>query len=290
MPNVTLLSGVSNYLTEARRQWDSGQVLTVNGFNYTGTPTLHFANKKATKALIVDLTREGNALTAPIPNSLLREPYDILAYLYVTDGDDARTRVDITIPVNPRVEPDDYVYTEDEGLVTLQAINDKAEGILDATNKRAAEILDETEAAIDQALDDLKNFVVPVATETALGGVKAEAATEEDTVPVHIKADGTLAVKAPVNNMATVTLTAANWVTGTTELTQAFTLDGVVDGMKVDIIADTGVLTFLENTDGILIRIENSDGNLIAHLTPKEISSVSVTEDVTLTLQYYEVK
>lgn len=47
---------------------------------------------------------------------------------------------------------------------------------------------------IDILVSNSNDYVLPVATSETLGGIIAENATEKDTVPVHIKEDGSLAV------------------------------------------------------------------------------------------------
>ena len=124
------INNASNYQTENLTQWDSDQVLELSGVVFTTTPVVHFANKKSAKALVVEPTLQSGVLTVDIPNSLLRYPHPIVAYVYSYDNDAGTTELSITIPVIPRIQPDDYVFAGDKGFLTLAAINSKVDTLI----------------------------------------------------------------------------------------------------------------------------------------------------------------
>lgn len=136
MLSVNLIEEVSKYQTESLTQWDTDQILQISGVTYKTTPAVHFANKKSAKALVVTPTLISKGLTVDIPNSLLRQPYPIVAYIYSYDNDSGSTELGITIPVIPRIQPDDYIFPGDKGSLTLALINAKvAMSISDSTAK-----------------------------------------------------------------------------------------------------------------------------------------------------------
>ena len=85
---------------------------------------------------MVTPTVSSGALVAPIPNSLLTEPYSIIAYVYVPSDNGARTLKTVVIYVEPRTQPSDFVLEEDEGITTLETISQRANEVLqNATNQ-----------------------------------------------------------------------------------------------------------------------------------------------------------
>ena len=91
-------------------QWDVNQVLKITGLEFGDSPVeVHFCNKKSTSAIVVLSTNPTNGTVfANIPNTLLQEPYDIVAYVYKTDGTTKSTTNTITIPIVKRQKPNDY--------------------------------------------------------------------------------------------------------------------------------------------------------------------------------------
>lgn len=135
MISVNFTSDVENVVaTEHLYQWDNGQKLSISGVGTTAD--IHFANKKSEKALVVTPTITSGTMVAFIPNSLLAEPYPILAYVYVPSDNGARTLKTVTIAVEARKQPSDFVLDEDEGITTLESISARVnEMIQSATNQ-----------------------------------------------------------------------------------------------------------------------------------------------------------
>lgn len=142
MISVTFTSDVENVVaTEHLYQWDNGQKLKISGVGTTAD--IHFANKKSEKALVITPTVTSGAMEAPIPNSLLAEPYPIIAYVYVPSDDGARTIKTITIFVEARKQPSDFILEEDEGITTIETISQRANEVLqNATNQINTSISD----------------------------------------------------------------------------------------------------------------------------------------------------
>ena len=152
MVNIVLIEGVSDYQTERLTQWDADQVLKISGVTYETTPAIHFANKKSDKALVVTPTLDSGVLTVDIPNSLLRQPYPIVAYIYSYDNDFGSTDLGITIPVIPRVQPDDYVFTGDKGFLTLAAINAKVDTLISESTTKVRNLLSNSEVSLNDLI------------------------------------------------------------------------------------------------------------------------------------------
>ena len=130
MISVNYLDGVDNIRCDEHLfQWDNGQKLCLSGLN-TYVPNLetvdvHFCNKISKFAITVKPTVVSNNIVAPIPNSLLQDPYPIIAYFYVPSDNGSRTIVMVTIPIEPKKRPSDFILNEDEAIASLEAINNK---------------------------------------------------------------------------------------------------------------------------------------------------------------------
>lgn len=135
MISVNFTADVENIVaTEHLYQWDNGQKLSISGVGIT--TDIHFANKKSEKALVVTPTVTSGACVVSIPNSLLAEPYPIIAYVCVPSDDGARTIKSVTIYVEARKQPSDFVLEDDEGITTLETISQRANEVLqNATNQ-----------------------------------------------------------------------------------------------------------------------------------------------------------
>lgn len=149
MLNMNLTEGISDYQTEGLTQWDADQVLQISGVTYETTPAVHFANKKSDKALVVTPTVSSGVLTVDIPNSLLRQPYPIVAYIYSYDKDSGSTNLRIRIPVTPRVEPDDYIFPGDTGFITLASINSKVDTLISESTTKVNNLIGNGESRLN---------------------------------------------------------------------------------------------------------------------------------------------
>ena len=106
-------------------QWDINQKLIIEDeYSVNGkAPTVHFCNKKSTVALGVKSTVTDGKIIADIPNKLLEEPYNIIAYIFVVeDGNSGKTVETINIPVRPKPKPSDYEYTDNADIVYLSDV------------------------------------------------------------------------------------------------------------------------------------------------------------------------
>lgn len=121
-------------------QWDVNQVLKITGLEFwNGAVEVHFCNKKSTSAIVVLSTNPANNTAfVNIPNSLLKEPYDIVAYVYQTDGTTKSTTNTITIPIVKRRQPNDY---RDTSGGNINIPNSEVNIDLSSANATSADIL-----------------------------------------------------------------------------------------------------------------------------------------------------
>lgn len=91
-------------------QWDINRQIEVSD---PLIDEIHFSNSKAEDSLVVEVKEQGGKRLANIPNILLQEDWPIRVYGY---ADGQYTKQMITLKVNPRSKPADYIYTETELL------------------------------------------------------------------------------------------------------------------------------------------------------------------------------
>lgn len=113
--------------TDALHRWDLNQILAVSGSGLTVPPVFHFVSRKPTKsseALVVQGTiASGGVIRANIPNILLTEPWDIIAYMYSLEDNAGKTVETIRIPVVDRAKPTDYEYSDNITITTAGALS-----------------------------------------------------------------------------------------------------------------------------------------------------------------------
>lgn len=67
-----------------------------------------------TNAFVVESTVSGNTVTAAIPNELLREPGELVVYIWQDTGageqKGGRTETFFNVPIKERAQPSDYIY------------------------------------------------------------------------------------------------------------------------------------------------------------------------------------
>lgn len=122
-------------------QWDVNQKLIIETHDITIAPKIHFCNKNSEKALVVKSTLSDNKIIANIPNILLQEPYNVIAYIYLENNGSGKTVRTIEITLRKRVKPDNYEYVDNVEVVYLadlirsveslknQIITDKENGV-----------------------------------------------------------------------------------------------------------------------------------------------------------------
>lgn len=124
-------------------QWDVNQqlIIDVEGFELPNAPIIHFCNKNSDRSMGVQSVQNDNIITVDIPNDLLRQPYNIFAYLYLEDGESGKTIQLIEIPVKKKPQPLEYEYTDNIDVIYLK-------DVLAEVNK-----LFETGKSIDEKID-----------------------------------------------------------------------------------------------------------------------------------------
>lgn len=111
-----------SYTTDSLYQWDLNQELQFVNTDISVAPVIHFCNRKSKESLLVQSTLTEGIITCPVPNVLLQEPFDIVAYIVSMEAQKATTLFKMLIPVNRRLKPSDYEYTDNIPILTYEAI------------------------------------------------------------------------------------------------------------------------------------------------------------------------
>lgn len=112
----------SSTYTDSVYQWDLNQVLEIAGLDLPVSPVIHFCNRNSTESLLVQSTTSEGVISCPVPNILLKEDLDIVAYIVSMEDQKATTLFKVLIPVNKRVKPSDYEYIDNVPILTYEAI------------------------------------------------------------------------------------------------------------------------------------------------------------------------
>ena len=120
-------------------QWDADQTIMFKGLDLTQAPIVHFANRESDTSLGVQssIDDSGN-ITAVVPNILLQNDLMLYIYIFVPNGSGGRTIRTISVPVQPKPKPDDYIYTENTDVIYLEnlvkQVEDLQQQIIDGTD------------------------------------------------------------------------------------------------------------------------------------------------------------
>lgn len=132
MLEVVFTAGVDEIEVGGLTQWDRGQKINITSpNNLPAIYQVHFTFKGGTKALSVLVT---DSTEVEIPDELLTQPRDLIAYVYYIEEDGSGETVKtINLPVVPRAKPEDYTelpptYLErvDAMLASIKAESDNA--------------------------------------------------------------------------------------------------------------------------------------------------------------------
>lgn len=131
-------------------QWDLNHTIAISGVDTSKAIALHFCNKKSTEAIVVPTTIDGDVVTAPIPNVLLQEPHNVIAYLHTTSNDESKTIEIIHIPVIARVKPSEYEFTDNEDIYNFEMLDGRITDYINSSETRYSEFTEEINGAIDE--------------------------------------------------------------------------------------------------------------------------------------------
>lgn len=139
MINVNFTDGVEVITSSTHLyQWDSNQEITISGLNVVNA-SVHFTTKKRNDAIVVTGKKDGDNLIADIPNILLEDDCDIIAYVHVVANNKGNTIKIVKIPKLIRQKPTDYQFTENVDIMTFERLENDFK---DLSNEVHEKILD----------------------------------------------------------------------------------------------------------------------------------------------------
>ena len=199
-------------------QWDVGQSVSVRGATYSGDPVFHFCNRRSYEALVVTAKNVDGALVADIPNVLLTESLPIEIYMYYQQKPgSAKTVYTISIPVEQRKKPTDYIFEDNVDYVGLVEINKQMSAALAEVRKAVDEVktavglVDGAIGSAQSATNDANAAAALANTaagkaDTASGEAKtaAQSATAEAKKATDAAAEAKAAAQAATNSAGAV--------------------------------------------------------------------------------------
>lgn len=144
-------------------QWDVNQFVNIVGINPEMPASVQFWRAGQTEAFVVENTVSGNTVTAAIPNELLREPGELVIYIWQDTGmgeqKGGRTEEYFNIPIKERAQPSDYIYDDNVEYISVKTVIEDAkeattaaQGATEAATT-AAKLANDTAEDIKQRAD-----------------------------------------------------------------------------------------------------------------------------------------
>lgn len=120
---VEFINDNDTYITDPLFQWDINQELIISGMKTNVAPVFHFSNRKSTESILVQsLLDDAGVITVPVPNGLMKDPYNIVAIASTYENQKETTLYRIEIPIRTRVMPEDYYFTDNVPILTYESI------------------------------------------------------------------------------------------------------------------------------------------------------------------------
>lgn len=116
MLQAVFTSGVDEITVHGLTQWDKGQEIQITLSTLPTEFQVHFGYKGCKEAYAVTAKAKNGIATVAIPNLILQQSKDAVAWIYLLDDTAGETIKTISLPIEPRPKPSDYVYTEVEVL------------------------------------------------------------------------------------------------------------------------------------------------------------------------------
>lgn len=171
-------------------QWDSNQEITISGLNIANA-SVHFTNKKRNDAIVVNGTKNNNSLVADIPNILLEDDLDIIAYVHVIASNKGNTIKVVKIPKIARQKPSDYQFTQNIEIMNFERLQSDFNELADECH----EVLDQIQRELitvdgEGAESDGSHSVIKPRRATVNEWVNANTILANGEIAVEVPADG----------------------------------------------------------------------------------------------------
>ena len=176
MLEAVLTANVDEIKVSGLTQWDRGQMLKIVCPDLPAAFQVHFTNRARVKAIPVQAAGAADTAIIAIPDEILREPFEVLAHLYFTEGDAGligETVKTVRLPITSRAQPEDYVVdlTQEQQTAAERMLGDFATA---AANKATQGAL----SSIQNALKNLPSGSTLVINYLTTGGAAAALSAE----------------------------------------------------------------------------------------------------------------
>ena len=159
------LNHFGTYSTDAVYQWDQNHTLNIEGENSQDVTTVHFTNKSRDKAIVCETTDVDGVKVANVPNELLEEPFDVIAYVHIYNDNHAKTVEIINIPLIKRAKPTDYQFVDNVPVMTFERLEKDIKDFIALSNNRYTEFTNDTNDNIETFKDGTNNTIAEYKTE-----------------------------------------------------------------------------------------------------------------------------
>ena len=123
-------------------QWEVGRQLQITPIRNIPVDFVHFANPGDPEALVVVPKEENGQLIVDIPNVLLQNGNNIVAYSVSVSSGKIEIIRECVFSVCYRPKPSDYVYTETE-ILHYRVLEDRMKNLEDDLDKQVASSIDD---------------------------------------------------------------------------------------------------------------------------------------------------
>lgn len=191
--NVTYSSNTDQYITKRVYQYDRGRKMRIFGIPSTAAIQVQYSVHGMQTALVDLAEFTDSAWTARVPNVLLTQNRAIQAYVYISFENGGTTIMHVTIPIEERAKPEDYVFTEDElrgleyvvrqlseAVQTVESLNEVTIEAAENANQAADSVYESIELA-SQAAQNANEQAQSANTAASNASDAAESATQNAT-------------------------------------------------------------------------------------------------------------
>ena len=153
--------------TNPAKQWDYGQILRIQGVTLPKAVEVHFGISGEENTVPSVGVTDGDHTDVEIPDGLLRQPNDLVAYVYIADVEKGNTVKTINIPVIARAKPAIPHTPEDEAVFreAIEAVNTAADRA-EKAGQTATEAAGQAAEDAQQTAEDRKEVEKMVETVT----------------------------------------------------------------------------------------------------------------------------
>lgn len=151
--------------TNPAKQWDYGQILRIQGVTLPKAVEVHFGISGEENTVPSVGVTDGDHTDVEIPDGLLRQPNDLVAYVYIADVEKGNTVKTINIPVIARAKPAIPHTPEDEAVFreAIEAVNTAADRA-EKAGQTATEAAGQAAEDAQQTAEDRKEVAKMVET------------------------------------------------------------------------------------------------------------------------------